>query len=126
MHAKTVEDLQVFQRARGFTVAVFAMSGSFGHDRWLAEQLCASAESIMANIGEGFQQRTDRAFARYLVIAAGSAEEARAHLAAAEIRGHISKERVSELSSDAREITKMLGALVRYLHRSNRQERSIG
>ena len=101
MHATCVEDLQVFQRAQAFCVAVFALTGSFRSDYWLADQLNASAESIMSNISEGFKQATDRAFARYLSIAAGSAEEARSHLTAAELKGRIAADQSRALRKDA-------------------------
>jgi four helix bundle protein len=125
MHATCVEDLQVFQRAKLFVAAVFALTGGFRADFWLGDQLNESAESIMSNISEGFRQATDRAFARYLTIAAGSAEEVRSHLAAAELRGQISEARSVELRCEAREIVNMLGGLVRYLRRSDRKDRHV-
>jgi len=125
MHATCVEDLQVFQRAKAFAVAVFAVTRGFRSDYWLRDQLDGSAESIMSNIAEGFRQATDRAFARYLSIAAGSAEEARTHLTAAEIKGHIAQTRSQELRAEAREIANMLGGLVLYLRRSDRKYRHV-
>ncbi len=79
----------------------------------------------MSNISEGFRQATDRAFARYLSIAAGSAEETRSHLTAAELTGHLSRARSAELRQEALEITTMLGALIRYLRRSDRKYRNV-
>ena len=125
MHATCVEDLQVFQRAKAFAVAVFAVTRRFRSDLWLGDQLNASAESIMSNISEGFRQASDRSFARYLTIAAGSAEEVRSHLAAAELKGHVSQARSTELRSEARQIVNMLGGLVRYLRRSDRKDRHV-
>jgi four helix bundle protein len=125
MHATCVEDLQVFQRARVFAVAVFAATSRFRSDVWLRDQLNASAESIMSNISEGFRQASDRSFARYLTIAAGSAEEVRSHLTAAELKGHVAEAQSIELRGEAREIVNMLGGLVRYLRRSDRKNRSV-
>ena len=125
MHATCVEDLQVFQRARAFVVAVFAVTHSLRSDYWLGDQLNASAESIMSNISEGFRQTTDRGFARYLSIAAGSAEETRSHLAAAEMKGLLAEARSRELRAEALEIANMLGGLVRYLRRSDRKDRNV-
>ena len=125
VHATCVEDLQVFQRARAFVVAVFAVTHSLRSDYWLGDQLNASAESIMSNISEGFRQTTDRGFARYLSIAAGSAEETRSHLTAAELKGHVSQARSEELRREALEIANMLGGLVRYLRQSDRKNRNV-
>jgi four helix bundle protein len=125
MHATCVEDLQVFQRARAFAVAVFAITDRFQADFWLRDQLTRSAASIAANIAEGFPQSTDRAFARYLSVAAGSAEEVRAHLAVAEERGQVAPTAVSDLRQEAREIVRMLNALIRHLRRSDRRDRNV-
>lgn len=125
MHATCLEDLQVFQRAKEFHAAVFAVTRGFRSDPWLADQLNESAESTMSNIGEGFRQLTDRGFARYLAIAAGSAEESRVHLMAAELRGHIAPARAAELIDEARQIANMLGGFIAYLHRSDRKSRPL-
>jgi four helix bundle protein len=125
MHATCVEDLQVFQRARAFAVAVFAITDRFQADFWLRDQLTRSAASIAANIAEGFPQGTDRAFARYLSVAAGSAEEARAHLTVAEERGRAASTAVSDLRQEALEIVRMLNALIRHLRRSDRKDRNV-
>jgi four helix bundle protein len=79
----------------------------------------------MSNISEGFRQATDRGFARYLSIAAGSAEETRSHLTAAELKGHLTPVRSRELRAEAQEIANMLGALIRYLRRSDRKDRNV-
>jgi four helix bundle protein len=125
MHATCVEDLQVFQRAKALVVAVFAVTSGFRSDYWLGDQLNESAESIMSNIAEGFRQATDRAFARYLSIAAGSAEEVRSHVAAAELKRLIAHARSRELRGEAMEIANMLGGLIRYLHRTDRKDRNV-
>lgn len=123
MRATVVEDLQVFQRASLLVVAVLAITGRLAVDAWLRHQLDSSAESIASNIAEGFSQLTDRAFARYLAIAAGSAEELRVHLHVARATGLIGDGQAIELAGEARQIANMLKALIRYLHRSNRTDR---
>jgi four helix bundle protein len=123
VRAVRVEDLPVFQRAVAFRAAIFALTQSFACDSWLADQLGDSAESIAANIAEGFRQPSDRAFARYLGISSSSAEEARTHLGAAESRGHVGRERRIELSAEATEIADMLDGFIRYLRRCDRKDR---
>lgn len=125
MHATCVEDLQVFQRARRLMVAVFALTQPLKTDFWLRDQLDDAAESIAANISEGFGQGSDRAFARYLRIAAGSAEELRLHLDAAVEKGLIADSPAADLAGEAREIGNMLRALIRYLKRCDRKDRPI-
>ena len=123
MRAMRVEDLPVYERARAFLAAILDLTAPFHRDFWLADQLNDSAESIVSNIAEGFRQPTDRAFARYLGISSSSAEECRTHLAAAELRRHIARQRRIELTGEAREIADMLDGFIRYLHRCDRRNR---
>jgi len=104
-------------------VAVFAISQPMRQELRLRQQLSDSAESIPANIAEGFNQSTDRAFARYLGIAAGSAGELRVHLDAVAEIGVVRRERVAELINEAREMENMLDGFIRYLRRCDRKDR---
>jgi four helix bundle protein len=123
MRAISVEDLQVWQQTRVFVAAVFATTRRFQSSLWIGDQLNEAAESVLANIAEGFRQSSDRAFARYLTIAAGSAEEARTHLIAASMQQQITAERLSELTSDLDSILRMLNSFIHYLHRCDRKRR---
>lgn len=124
MHATCVEDLQVFQRARKLMLEVFSLTSGIGSDLWLRGQLDESVESAAANIAEGFVQGSDRAFARYLRISAGSLEELRLHLDAAKAKELLPANRANELIGEAREIGNMVGALIRHLKRCDRKDRS--
>jgi four helix bundle protein len=74
-------------------------------------------------MAEGFEQGTDRAFARYLIIAKGSCAEVGTHLAVAHVRGHLAADTVSDLRKDAQEIVRMLDGLIKYLLRCDRKRR---
>jgi four helix bundle protein len=123
MRAKYVEDMQLFQRASLLAAAILAITRRMHNHHGLRSQLNDSATSIAANIAEGFSQPTDRAFARYLAIAAGSAEEVRVHLRTAELQGIVTHEPAAELMKEAREIANMLRGFIRYLHRCDRRDR---
>ncbi len=81
----------------------------------------ACADSILSNLSEGFEQGTDRGFARYLYIARGSCAEARAHLSVAQARGHLAAADAEELRKDGAEILRMLTGLINYLLCSDRK-----
>ncbi|MCM3881606.1 MAG: four helix bundle protein [Vicinamibacterales bacterium] len=126
MIAKTLIDLQVYQKA---LVGSFAVSALLKHpqlrkDRKLSEQLGAAADSVCSNIAEGFAQQSDRKFTLYLFVARGSANEVRAHLAVARNRDHITAEELSELSRTYDEIGRMLTRFIQYLRRSDRREQA--
>jgi four helix bundle protein len=125
MRVKTLEELQVWQRARKLVVEVSAIAagGGFGRDPELRSQLTGAADSVLANVGEGYGQATDRAFARYLYIARGSANEVRAHLAAAAARGCVESVAVARVEQEATEIAKMISGLIRYLHSCDWKDR---
>ena len=123
MRAEHVDDLPLFTRAGRFASEVFDLAGRLRQHKWLADELYRASHSIVSNTAEGFQQGTDRAFARYLKIAAGSCEEIRCHLAAGERLGCLPADQRIRVAAEAREITNMLRGFIRYLHRSNRTDR---
>ncbi len=49
----------------------------------LRDQIKDATDSVVSNIAEGFEQSTDRGFARYLYISKGSTAEVRTRLALA-------------------------------------------
>jgi len=125
MQANSVEELQVWQAARRFVEALSAIArrGGLSQDQRLREQIDACADSILSNLSEGFEQGSDRGFARYVYIARGSCAEARAHLSVAVVRGHIAAEDAEELGKDGAEILRMLTGFINYLLRSDRKRR---
>jgi four helix bundle protein len=125
MKARTLQDLEVWQRARAFADAVFATTRAapFIRDTRLRDQLNDAADSMMSNIAEGFGQSSDRAFARYLSISKGSTLEAMSHLAVACGRRYISADTYGPLQKEATEIVKMLAGLIRYLLKCDWKER---
>ena len=80
--AERFEELDVWQRARTLTGAIYALSevGAFARDFGLRDQMRRAAVSIMSNIAEGFESRTQGLFIELLGRAKGSAGELRAQL----------------------------------------------
>lgn len=110
--AKKLDDLLVYQKAEQLDLAVSAIlqRPCWRKFRKLQAQLSASVESIGANIEEGFEQATDRAFAHFLGIAKGSASETAGHLRRGARRGCLSAPEGDSLRALAQEIARMLGA----------------
>ena len=97
--------------------------GSLSRDLRLRDQIDACADSLLSNLSEGFEQGTDRGFARYLYIARGSCAEVRAHLAVAQVRGHVTVDVADSMGKDAEQIGRMLTGLIKYLQQSDRKQR---
>jgi four helix bundle protein len=125
MGAFRLEDLQVWQRAVKLAAAVSALTatGRFSRDEPLRHQVDGAVGSLAANIAEGFGQGTDRAFANYLFIARGSANEVRTHLRVAAARGYLQEDTRAAVDRELEEIARMLGGPIRHLLRSNRKNR---
>lgn len=114
------EDMEVWQRARELTRDLYAISnqGSFSRDIGLREQVRRAAVSIVSNIAEGFERRGDREFARFLLMAKGSAGEIRAQLYVAFDLDYLSRAEFDRLSAAAVEISRMVSSLIVYLRRT--------
>jgi four helix bundle protein len=96
---------------------------AFRNDPKLSGQLGESTVSIMSNSAEGFGQDTDRAFARYLVIARGSNNEAISQLTVALARGYLTENEFAELEKISDEMGKSMTSLIAYLRREDRKYR---
>ena len=114
---KRFEDLQVWQRARCLAVKLYRISneGPFAKDFGLRGQIQRAAVSIVSNIAEGFDRRSNSQFAQFLEIAAGSASEVRAQLYIALDVGYVGRTQFDELFADVSEISGMLTNFMRYL-----------
>ena len=114
------EDLQVWQLARTVTAKVYACSkaGPFSKDFGLRDQMQRAAVSILSNVAEGVERRSDNSFHQFLAIANGSTAELRAQLYVALDQGYMSRQTFDELRHDVVRIGKMLARLMAYLRNS--------
>ncbi len=76
-----------------------------------AEQLVRAAESIPANIAEGYGRGLGKDFLRFLRVAAASAAELESHLTVADATGRVSSARVAPLIGRARRVRAMIRGL---------------
>jgi four helix bundle protein len=128
MNAKTIEELQVYQRAREMVKAVTAIlcRPDFRRDLDLRDQIRDAADSVVSNISEGFEQPTDRAFARFLYHAKGSNAEVRTRLQLACDRQYVAPADIRAADDLADQVAAMSTTLIKHLVRSNRKNRGIG
>ena len=116
------EDLEVWKLARKLTVQVYALSrtGVFAKDYGFCNQIRRAAVSIVSNIAEGFERRSNSQFIQFLDIANGSAGEVRAQLYVALDLGYITQEQFQAVFKDITSIGKMLTSLTRHLRVNKR------
>ena len=81
MAVKRFEELRAWQKARRLTAMVYRRSatGPLARDWALRDQMRRAAVSILSNIAEGFESRTQALFIDYLGRARASAGEVRAY-----------------------------------------------
>ncbi|HRY37046.1 MAG TPA: four helix bundle protein [Candidatus Magasanikbacteria bacterium] len=79
------------------------------------DQIQRAAVSIMNNIAEGFERRTNKELSNFLFIAKGSCAEVRSMLYLALKLGYVSKNKFEEWYSLTTEISRMLSGFIKTL-----------
>ena len=111
------EDIIAWQKARALNKEIYNLSNksSFARDLGFNDQIRRSSVSILSNIAEGFERRSQVEFAQFLNFAKGSAGEFRAQLYIALDLQYIGKEDFDKLNQSVIEISKMITGLMDYL-----------
>lgn len=111
------EDIEAWQTAREVTKLVYALTnqGAFAKDFGLRDQARRAAVSILSNIAEGFESRTQSLFIEYLGRAKASAGELRAQTYVALDAGFINDSEFAKLSDlvdkNSRQISRFISIL---------------
>jgi four helix bundle protein len=109
------EDILAWQKAKNLTVQIYKAleeSKDFG----FKDQIQRASISIMNNIAEGFERKSNKEFSYFLFIAKGSCGEVRSMLILATELNKIEKEVAESLKDLAEEISKMLSGLIKTLN----------
>ena len=116
------EEMEVWQKARRLTTRIYGLSrtGEFAKDFGLRDQIQRAAVSVMSNIAEGFERRSDKSFQQFLSIANGSVGEVRCQLYVALDLGYISNGAFDECQREAIQTGRMITGLLQYLRSSSR------
>jgi len=112
------EDLRIWQDSRVQANAVYDLFGEESlakRDFVFRDQLVRCAISVMNNIAEGFERRSDPDFARFLDIAKGSNGEVRSMLYLAEDRGYACPPKANEMRSFSEELSRGIESLAKHL-----------
>jgi four helix bundle protein len=112
------EDIEAWKMSRELTKRIYQVSsiGAFAKDFGLKDQIRRASVSVMSNIAEGFERRTDKEFCQFLSIAKGSAGEIKAQLYIALDVGFISQTEFNDLYEKADKTGKMIGGFMKYLN----------
>jgi four helix bundle protein len=108
------EDIIAWQRAKELTVQIYALFKD-SKDFSFRDQIQRASVSIMNNIAEGFERRSNNEFRQFLYIAKGSCGEARSMLILAKELNKIKEPEYRKLIKLSEEISKILSGLIKTL-----------
>ena len=114
MTIHTFEEIKARQEANKLTIEIYRTLKD-NKDYGFKDQLQRASVSIMNNIAEGFERRSNKEFRQFLYIAKGSCGEVRSMLHLAESLEYISSTSVRELIIQALQISKMLSGFIKQL-----------
>jgi four helix bundle protein len=114
MKIERFEDIVAWQKAKVLCVNVckaFELSKDYG----FKEQIQRASVSVMNNIAEGFERRSNKEFIYFLYIAKGSCGEVRSMLILAKELNKLSEESVIMLEKKAEEVSMIISGLIKSL-----------
>ena len=118
---KSFEELTIWQESRKFTNKIYALTKKFPKEELygLTSQIRRAAVSIMSNIAEGFDRRSDKELSNFLSIARGSTAEVQNNLYIALDLKYISQTEFNLLYQEAKKIAQQINSLMTYLKSGN-------
>lgn len=111
------EDLRVWQEARGLVNSVYDATEGL-KDFAFRDQLRRAAISVLNNVAEGFERRTDATFAHFLDVAKGSSGEVRSMFYLGEDRHYLAPTDAGRLRHGAEALSGGIATLAGYLRRA--------
>jgi four helix bundle protein len=117
MRIEKFEDIDAWKESRKLNKMVYQVSTGdpFKRDFGLASQIQRASVSVMANIAEGFDRKSDKEFIQYLYIASSSASEIQSHLYVALDLAYISEEGFKNLYEQTKKVKKLIHGFIAYL-----------
>ena len=120
MKIKRFEDIDSWNVARDLTKIVynFSVKASFSKDFGLKDQIRRASVSIMSNIAEGFDSKSNKAFINFLNYSFRSASEVQSLLYVALDQGYITNSEFELSYNECLEIKNLTGGFIRYLNKN--------
>ncbi len=119
------EEIDAWKTARELTNKIYALGNQvgFNKDFGLRDQIRRASVSVMSNIAEGFESRTDVQFINFLGTARASAGEVRAQLYVAVDQKYITEEQFKESYELAEKSARQIAKFITYLESNPRKRR---
>ncbi len=108
------EDIVAWQKARILTLEIYEIC-RFSKDYSYKDQVQRAAVSVMNNIAEGFERKSNKEFKQFLFIAKGSCGEVRSLVRLGNDLLYIKEEKTKQVIELCLEISKMLSGFIKKL-----------
>lgn len=120
MKIQRFEDMEVWQLTRKLVREVYEVTENtkFGRDIDLKRQMRRSGISILSNISEGFERKSNKEFVYFLYVSKGSAGELRSQICIAKDLSFIDENLFNSLTEELIVISKSLSGLIKYLKKT--------
>ncbi len=111
------EDMDVWKLSRELVKEIYsaAKTMNFSKDFGLTNQITRASVSVMSNIAEGFERKSNNEFIQFLFIAKSSAGEVRSQLYIAYDLNYITEVEFKKLLLKAETISKSISGFIKYL-----------
>lgn len=114
MKIERFEDIQAWQKAKELTKNIY-LSLAESKDYGFKDQIQRASVSVMNNIAEGFERRSDKEFKQFLFVAKGSCGEVSSMLILANELSLLEKTICDNLIMETEQISKMLSNFIKTL-----------
>lgn len=108
------EDIIAWQKSKELVIHTYKVFDSL-RDFSFRDQARRAAISVMNNIAEGFERKSNKEFKQFLFISKGSCGELRSMLVIAKELGYISPKSYNILYDRCLEISRMISGLIKTL-----------
>lgn len=108
------EDIIAWQKAKDLTIDIYKTL-KYCRDYSFRDQLQRASISIMNNIAEGFERRTNKEFINFLFIAKGSSAEVRSMLYPALELQYIAKDKFDKWYLLTMDISRLISGFIKIL-----------
>jgi four helix bundle protein len=122
MQITRFEDIHAWQVARELCNTVYHLTKNekFSRDFGLVDQARRAAVSIMANIAEGFDSRSNSEFIQFLYYALRSASELQSHFYVALDQSYVVESQFAETYEETSKVKSMIFGFIDYLRTHDR------
>lgn len=114
MKIERFEDIVAWQKAKRMTAIIYSLFKN-NKDYGFRDQIQRASVSIMNNIAEGFERKSNAEFRQFLYIAKGSCGEVRSMIYLAKDLDYISESDFNKVLQESIEISKTISGFIKSL-----------